>query len=143
MSGSRVVLRRDPSMPEEYRIQIDLPEAMIDVRGTEAMSDTGTDVDRPTAPDLWTLIGAYLNQDWDLDYDNDVWEAVRDFRSGTSAPRVAGAADQARWILDGDWDEAQLKAIFDHMGLGYHPPGDGWTYGGWLTELEKVLRSDA
>lgn len=115
---------------------------MIDIWGNNAMTETGSNIDRLTAPDLWTLVGAYLHQDWDFEYGDDVWDAVRDFRDGTSAHRVVDAADQARRILDADHDESGLKAIFDEMGLGYHPPGDGWTYRGWLTELEKFLRSN-
>lgn len=91
---------------------------------------------------LWTLFGAYLHQDWDFDYHGDAWEAVRDFRSSEPADYVARAADQVRRILDGDHDEAQLDAVVGQLGSYYHPPGGGWSYRSWLTELEKFLRSE-
>jgi hypothetical protein len=106
-----------------------------------AVTDTNG-YDGPEWDELSQLFGAYLHQDWQDEYD-DVWDAVRDFRSGTSALRVAAAADQVRRILDVNREEARLDAIIGRLGIEYDPPKDGWTYLGWLTELEKVLRSGA
>ncbi|MPZ64014.1 MAG: hypothetical protein GEU83_00305 [Pseudonocardiaceae bacterium] len=91
---------------------------------------------------LLTLFGAYLHQDWKEIY-GDAWTAVSDFRSVEPADYVARAADQVRRILEADHDEAQLDAITGKLGSYYYPPGSGWTYRGWLTELEKLLRSAA
>lgn len=104
------------------------------------MTDTST-YSGPEWDELWTLFGAYLNQDFPEEY-GDAWNAVRDYRSDTFATGVARAADQVRRILDGDHDEAQLDAIIDRLGIEYDPAADGWTYRGWLTELERFLRSD-
>jgi hypothetical protein len=111
---------------------------------TDTRDGTMTEIySGPEWDELSALFGAYLNQDWQDEYGNDVWDAVGSFRSGESATAVTCAADQVRRILDADHDEEQLRAITDHLGIEYHPPADGWTYNGWLVELEKFLRSGA
>lgn len=100
------------------------------------------DYNGPEWDELSQLLGAYLFQGWDAEYGDDAWDAVRDFRSGYPAEDVARTADQVRLLLDGDHDEAELDSITGKLGSYYHPPGDGWTYRGWLTELEKFLRAD-
>lgn len=97
----------------------------------------------PEWDELSALLGGYLNQDWQDDYGNDVWDAVDGFRSSEPATTVARAADQVHQVLDGDHDEEQLANITDQLGLEYFPPADRWTYREWLIELEKFLRSGA
>jgi CdiI immunity protein len=94
----------------------------------------------PQAEELAQLFRAYLNQDWASEYDN-VWDAVRDFSSGHSAVAVGRAAEQVQRILEDTRDEARLESAVNQLGMEYYPPGEGWTYTAWLTELEKVLRS--
>jgi hypothetical protein len=96
----------------------------------------------PEWDELWTLFGAYLNQDFPEEY-GDVWNAVRHYRSETNLADVVRAAEQVRCILAADHDEEQLRAVTHQLGVEYYPPADGWTYREWLTELEKVLRSGA
>lgn len=103
------------------------------------MTDAST-YDGPEWDELSTVLGAYLYQDWSFEYDT-MWDAVRDFRDSEPAPVVAAVAVQVRRILDADHDEAELETVLDQLGIEYNPPGDGWTYRDWLTELEKFLRS--
>lgn len=99
------------------------------------------DIDRksPEWDALWTLFGAYLNQDLD-DLYGGPWEAVASFCQGDPASAIADAADEVRRLLDLVEDEKQAEEAVGRLGLEYRPPGDGWTYRGWLAELEKVLR---
>lgn len=95
--------------------------------------------DGPEWDALRTLFGAYLHQDWKEMY-GDAWGAVGEFRSLELPDYVSRAADQVRLFLDSDYDEEELDAITGQLGSYYYPPGGGWTYRGWLTELEGFLR---
>lgn len=92
--------------------------------------------------DLYQLFGAYLNQDFLDEYDGP-WDAVRDFCHGYPPDSVARAAEQARILVEGGYDESQLETATDELGLEYYPPADGFSYRGWLTELGEFLREQA
>lgn len=89
--------------------------------------------------ELWTLFGAYLNQDSPEEYGSPE-ETVKAFCHDATPGRVERAADQVRRILNGTEDDESVLEAVRAFGLEYHPELDGWTLREWLAELESVLR---
>ena len=89
---------------------------------------------------LRTLLAAYLNQDWPEEYP-DVWDAVADFTNSASAEFVAAAHAELEEILERTLSEPALEALLASYYCDYYPPGDAYTYDGWLRELEVRLRN--
>ena len=88
-------------------------------------------------------LGAYLHQDWDLDYDG-VWDAVRAFKADASADDLRAAIAQTEELRDAGLDEEQLRrTVVDELGVEYWPPGDDLTFQAWLDELVRVLADPA
>lgn len=90
---------------------------------------------------LWTLFGAYLHQDFP-DVHGDPWNAVTSFCAEGPASTILDAADQVHEVLGMAESEDQAAKAVDLLGADYYPPADGWTYRGWLAELERFLRSE-
>lgn len=103
---------------------------------------TTNNFDDPGWDALGVLFSAYLHQDW-KEMHGDAWGAVNKFRSLESPEDVKRAADQVHALLEHDYDEGQLDEITGQLGSYYYPPGGGWTYRGWLTELERFLRAES
>lgn len=84
-------------------------------------------------------LGAYLHQDWDLDYGG-VWDAVRAFKRDASDDDLRAAIAQAEELRAAGLDEEEFRrAVVDRLGVEYWPPGDGLTFQAWLDELVRVL----
>ena len=92
----------------------------------------------PDGP-LGNLFGAYLHQDFDLEF-RDVWAAIEDCTSTNPPQWVAAAHRELVEILDDEFDEPSLEALLERYGCYYYPPGTGYTYGEWLREVEVRLR---
>jgi CdiI immunity protein len=91
---------------------------------------------------LRTLFAAYLHQDFIEDY-GDEWGAVRRYCADATKSDILAAADELKNILDSTQDEHELEDIADRLGSFYFPPGAGQTYRGWMTDLERFLRTEA
>jgi CdiI immunity protein len=91
---------------------------------------------------LRNLFGAYLHQDFDLEYGT-VWTAVEDFTSTNPVEWVAAARKELVEILEMKLDERSLEGLVERSGCAYYAPADGYTYSAWLVELEERLRTPA
>lgn len=77
------------------------------------------------------LLGAYLNEDWYIDY-GDPWKAVEAFvrEEPDFAPSLR--ADIALAVAEAASDQ-ELENRLDKFGLGYAATTAGWdSYGAWL-----------
>ena len=90
---------------------------------------------------LDTLLGAYLHDDWPVEYP-DVWAAVGAFVTENSSEITNGAHAQVSKLLQQGMTETQLLQVLDEFGCGYYPPGDNTTATEFLTRLEVELRPD-
>jgi hypothetical protein len=88
------------------------------------------------------LFAAYLHQDFIDDY-GDEWGAIRQYCADATKSDVLAAADELKNVLDSIHDERELEDIADRLGSYYYPPGVGQTYRGWMTDLERFLRTEA
>jgi hypothetical protein len=93
---------------------------------------------------LHHLMGAYLNEDWYLEY-GDPWVAVEAFTRDEPeyAPEVS--ADIRRAVEESTSD-GELEGRLDKFGLGYAATTAGWTsYGAWLLavadRVDQLLHS--
>jgi hypothetical protein len=88
-------------------------------------------------PHLTQLFGAYLHQDWDMEFSSS-WEAVQVFRDSLSVDELVAAIDEVRTLLS--LDDVQLNSkVFEDLGLGYWPQGDGLEVREWLSLLAVEL----
>lgn len=90
------------------------------------------------------LIGTYLYQSFTDEY-RDAWAAVEDFALSEFAYASLLRCDVNK-VLARYSAELELDQYLDHLGLGYHPPADGWTsYRDWLLavadRVDEILRT--
>jgi urease accessory protein UreF len=90
---------------------------------------------------LGTLFGAYLHQDYDAEY-KDAWGAVKAYRSENSSSFVSRAIAQIDRLLEELKTEEELERASQRLGSAFYPPGTGWTYRDWLTEVARILRGE-
>lgn len=91
------------------------------------------------ADPLGHLLGAYLHQDFSLEYSS-AWAAV-DAAIREVSPNVRKAARQELvGILHRETDEDGLDRAMSELRVAYYPPGDGYTHRAWLEEVELRLR---
>lgn len=86
------------------------------------------------------LLGAYLHQDYDVEYP-DAWAAV-DASIREHSPKVRAAARQELLgILEREDTEDGLSRAVSKLGVAYSPPADGYTYRAWLHEVDQRIRT--
>ena len=92
---------------------------------------------------LEALLGAYLNEDLYLDYD-DPWLAVEDFArlEPNHAPAVGAEIDA---LLGRTTSDSELEHCLTDLGLGYLPTVDGWAdHRTWLLavrdRVDEIVR---
>jgi hypothetical protein len=95
-------------------------------------------------PALHQLVGAYLNEDWYLEY-GDPWVAVEAFVRDEPEYAPAVGADIHRAVAESTTAE-ELEHIMDKFGLGYDAIGAGWpSYDAWLLavadRVDELLRT--
>lgn len=98
------------------------------------------DRDAPEWEPVRKFFGGHLHQDYDAEY-RDEWEAVRDFATGATPSRIAGAIRGLRLLLASYHDDSELLDATYLLGLGYYPPADGLTYRQWLEGVATFLES--
>jgi hypothetical protein len=80
---------------------------------------------------LRQLMGAYLYEDWYIDY-GDPWVAVEAFTRDEPEYAPAVSADIRRAVQEASSDD-ELEKRLDKFGLGYAATSAGWaSYGAWL-----------
>lgn len=83
---------------------------------------------------------AYLNLDWDLDYDS-VDGAVADFVRSEPEAAVDGALAELDDLIGGEMNETRLKEAMIQIGCGYWPYGSGSTFQAWLPQLRDSINT--
>ena len=90
-------------------------------------------------PTVRQFLGAYLHQDWDIDYPTAaaaVAAAIRDFSSVGDLPAVE------RELAEIDrTDDATVETILGRV-CDYHPAGDGLSYREWLSQVLSSVRTE-
>jgi len=87
---------------------------------------------------LELLMTGYLNQDWDLDYD-DTWAAVEDF--ARSEPEALRVVDEVRkWLAASPTEEMTRDFLLYRLGSDYIEEMDG-SYRIWLAEVAARVES--
>jgi hypothetical protein len=103
------------------------------------MGITGTvPSDTMTAlPQLSHLFGAYLHQDWGMEFSS-CWEAVQVFRDSLTVDELVAAIHEVRTLLS--LDDVRLNSkVFEELGLGYWSHGDELEVREWLILLAVEL----
>jgi hypothetical protein len=85
---------------------------------------------------LDNLIGAYLYEDWFIDY-GDPWAAVEAFVRDEPAYAPLVCAEIRRAVAQANSD-SDLEGLLDKFGLGYDAVSAGWaSYGAWLLAVAE------
>ena len=88
-------------------------------------------------PELFQLLGAYLHQDWLIDYAT-AEEALQTAIAEASEARITAASEELRRQRPQPEDEPASR-LFVNALCDYHPPGDGLTYSAWLDHVQRLL----
>ncbi len=100
---------------------------------------------REKYPKLANLIGGYLHQDWDLNYD---WEGkeqhyhtvIRFFKTHNPQTTIEQATRELKAFIAENHDEEHLEDyLYHHFVLGTMPSYWGFTFRGWLEDVLKIL----
>ncbi len=89
-------------------------------------------------PALAHFVGAWLHQDWVLDYET-VWDALEAFRVEEPSCVDQLRDDVGRLVSAGLSDAELEELVGDRLGCEYWPPGDGLTFSSWLAEVDVRL----
>ena len=86
-------------------------------------------------PALWQFLGAYLHQDWPLEFD-DEWAALGRFAE--DSPELAGQLPvEIDLVLRANGSEGDLRTFLIGEGCNYIPDAQTGGYRGWLTEIAR------
>jgi hypothetical protein len=87
---------------------------------------------------LGQLVGAYLHQDWDIDYGS--WsDAVDAYLQEAQPEAISEARRELTALISENPSEERIRDEMDQRGCSYYPPGDGTSYREWLDELGHKL----
>ena len=87
-------------------------------------------------PALWQFLGAYLHQDWHLDYP-DEWAALEDFLEGEQA-LVGPLVDDVQRVLNSPLSDDEVSDLILREGASLRPePG---TARDWLQRVATRAR---
>jgi hypothetical protein len=92
---------------------------------------------RERCPNLRQVLGAYLHQDFDLEYAN-AEAALADAVASQSREQVALASIELATFRPSNKDEVS-SMVFTNAMCDYNPPGDGLTFSAWLDRVQDVL----
>jgi hypothetical protein len=89
-------------------------------------------------PNLFQVLGGYLHQDFDLEYDSPD-EALRDAADSQGHDQIAGAIREIDHLLASDIGENDLMRLVERLTAGYSPQLEGWDARGWLRHARELL----
>ena len=88
-----------------------------------------------TTPALWQFLGAYLHQDWPIEFD-DEWAALDRFIE--ESPELASHLPiEIDGALGEHHAESDLRAFLVAQGCNYVPDPEEGGYRGWLSEIAR------
>jgi hypothetical protein len=88
--------------------------------------------------ELKTLFGAYLHQDYDLQFPS-VAAAIRAYRDDASRAARERALAEIDSLLTGTNSDDELYRALRERGFGFFPPRDGETSAAWLRRTRALL----
>lgn len=91
------------------------------------------------------LFGAYLHQDWNVDFETPgvaISAFIRDAGSGASSRMEDLARDIREFVREHPDDDELTTALGKELWCEYFPPGDGHSTREWLEEVAKRLELD-
>lgn len=130
VTGSRIVLRHNPTAPEGHHVQVAYPVPSRRVEGIDALATEWQEIA--------ALFTAYVNQDL-FDDHGSVEDAFSAFCHEWPEDDVMAATGQADQLLRRFPAEDDVRAAAEALGLEYHPPSAGQTYRRWLGDLQQHL----
>ncbi len=91
-------------------------------------------------PALRRFAGAYLNEDWNIEYASDA-AALRDFVK--DAPELAGRLpSEIEHLLESVPDDELLAGVLDEeLAIGYSPAAEGLTDRQWLRRVAEQVQA--
>ena len=92
---------------------------------------------RERCPNLFQVLGAYLHQDFDLEYPT-AEDALAAAVAGQGWAHVRAAASELRSHRPPQHDEAASAQFVNEL-CSYHPPSVGLSYTRWLDHVQHVL----
>ena len=92
---------------------------------------------RNACPELFQMLGAYLHQDFALDYES-AEDALRSSVADAGRERLMRAAAELQAHRPPTEDGEATRRFVNEL-CDYHPPGDGLTYVSWLDHVQRVL----
>ncbi|MGH3476384.1 MAG: contact-dependent growth inhibition system immunity protein [Acidimicrobiales bacterium] len=90
-----------------------------------------------TCPELHQMLGAFLHQDFDLEY-RTAENALIDSVVQAAPGRLARAATELRAHRPPRDDEETTRRFVGEL-CDYHPQGDGLTHVAWVDHVQAVL----
>ncbi|GAB3778977.1 hypothetical protein GCM10027601_04410 [Nocardioides ungokensis] len=90
-------------------------------------------------PALCQFLGAYLHQDWPIEFD-DEWAALDRFIE-ESAELASHLPIEIESALGEHHAESDLRAFLVAQGCNYVPDPDKGGYRGWLTEIARRVEA--
>lgn len=90
-------------------------------------------------PLLKQLSGAYLHEDWDIEYDGNEWLAVADFAREQEWRTGNALRMELENLLSEIGSEGHLETAMDRFGSCYNPIPAFGSYRAWLTEMKRRL----
>ena len=92
-------------------------------------------------PELSQLLGAWLHQDFDLDYPT-ADDALQASIADATSERLGNALVELTSHRPSRADEEATRRFVNDL-CWYHPPGDGLTYVAWLDHVDALVREAA
>jgi hypothetical protein len=102
------------------------------------MGRLSTDVLERQFPNLFQVLGGYLHQDFDLDYDSPD-AALRAAATGQGYEQIGGAIREIDRLLAGPIGEDELMRLLERLTAGYSPELEGWGARDWLAHVRELL----
>lgn len=88
---------------------------------------------------LEQFLGAYIHQDWDIEYPNYVSMLI-EFIASTSSDVIKGVICDFETLLSKNLSEDELADIaFNELGCYLNPVPLGVTYSQWFIDLKRIL----
>ena len=97
---------------------------------------------REEFPSLSTLFGAYLHQDWDIDYQTPE-NAVRSFAAAAGSQLVSQTRREIETLLEKPLTDSELATLITReFGASYDPCLDGHSPRAWLRDVAAILGAE-
>jgi hypothetical protein len=91
-------------------------------------------------PNLLQVLGGYLHQDFDLDYESPD-AALRAATENQGHDPITGALREIDRLLASEIGDDELMQLIERLTAGFSPSLAGWTAREWLRHTRELLSS--